>query len=436
MDNNISFLTGINDPYLKLDNPAETIEDTDTHIVHVIQTYPMHCPQCGQLMRKNGFKSRRQRVRILPISGCPSFLEIKKQQYICPPSKLCPATVTAVAKVAGIDSGCRISQRVKQHIALQLEDNISQKELGKLNFVSANTVERVLWTTKAEFKVAQQWLPKAIAFDDFSSGRFATSGMSMILMNPVNHRLIDVIKSRNSRYMKGYFYRHFSRQARWSVELVVVDLYQPYRHLIHELFPNAKIIADHFHVVVQAYRALQRVRIKVMNHYGSGTHEYRALKHYWKLLVQRMDKLDYVHYYSRRNFRHEQLSNGAIVDRLLDLSQDLQKAYSYYQRLVLSLTNQDKDELKLLLKIKWTDLPYPLQRVQRTLRSHLSEIINSMKHHLSNGPLEGTNNKVKMIKRTACGFRNFNNFRLRILLASKGSNTMTKRKISLDKEVA
>lgn len=436
MDNDISFLTGINDPYLKLDNPAETIEDNDTHVVHVIQTYPMHCPHCGQLMRKNGFKSRHQRVRILPISGCPSFLEIKKQQYICPPSKLCPSMVTSVAKVKGIASGCRISQRVKQHIALQLEDDISQKELGKINFVSANTVERVLWTTKSEFKVAHQWLPKAIAFDDFSSGRFATSGMSMILMNPVNHRLIDVIKSRNSRYMKCYFYRHFSRQARWSVELVVVDLYQPYRRLIHELFPNAKIIADHFHVVVQAYRALQQVRIKVMNHYGSGTHEYRALKHYWRLLAQRVDKLDYVHYYSRRNFRYKQLSNSEIVDRLLDLSQDLQEAYNYYQRLVLCLTNQDKDELRLLLNIKWTDLPYPLQRVQRTLRSHLSEIINSMKHHLSNGPLEGTNNKIKMIKRTACGFRNFNNFRLRILLASKGSNTMTKRKISLDKEVA
>jgi transposase len=44
----------------------------------------------------------------------------------------------------------------------------------------------------------------------------------------------------------------------------VVDLYQPYRGLIKELFPNANIIADHFHIVAQAYRALQAVRIQVI----------------------------------------------------------------------------------------------------------------------------------------------------------------------------
>ena len=65
----------------------------------------------------------------------------------------------------------------------------------------------------------------------------------------------------------------------------MVDLYQPYRGLIKELFPNAHIIADHFHIVAQAYRALQAARIKVMNHYGHEPHEYRALNRFWKLLL-------------------------------------------------------------------------------------------------------------------------------------------------------
>ena len=58
----------------------------------------------------------------------------------------------------------------------------------------------------------------------------------------------------------------------------------------------------------------------------------------------------------------------------------------------------------------------------RTLRSHKLEIINNFKYqNYTNGPVEGTNNKIKVIKRTAYGFRNFFNFRARILLALPNS---------------
>lgn len=75
------------------------------------------------------------------------------------------------------------------------------------------------------FNPERDWLPSTIAFDDFKSGKFATSGMSKLLMNPMNHRTIDIIQSRNSRYFKQYFYRHFTCHARLAVRLVVVDLY-------------------------------------------------------------------------------------------------------------------------------------------------------------------------------------------------------------------
>lgn len=128
------------------------------------------------------------------------------------------------------------------------------------------------------------WLPRHIAFDDFKSGRFAPSGMSMILMNIENHRTIDIILSRRNRYLRNYFLR-YDRAARLAVRTVTVDLYTPYRHLIHELFPHAIIIADHFHVVAQAYRALNKIRVKAMNQAGNGSHQWRALKHFWKLIL-------------------------------------------------------------------------------------------------------------------------------------------------------
>ena len=54
--------------------------------------------------------------------------------------------------------------------------------------------------------------------------------------------------------------------------------------------------------------------------------------------------------------------------------------------------------------------------------SHKLEIINSFKYqNYTNGPVEGTNNKIKVIQRTAYGFRNFFNFWARILLALPNS---------------
>lgn len=77
----------------------------------------------------------------------------------------------------------------------------------------------------------------------------------MVLINAENHQVINLIKSRKNQYLKSYFLR-FDRKAHLAVLFVVLDLYNPYRNLINELFPNAIIIADHFHIVVQAYMAL------------------------------------------------------------------------------------------------------------------------------------------------------------------------------------
>ncbi len=304
---------------------------------------------------------------------------------------------------------------------IQLTTNESQIDIAKELGISDWTVRRVVFNLDQFFKPNYHWLPRHIAFDDFKSGRFAPSGMSMILMNIENHRTIDIILSRRNRYLRNYFLR-YDRAARLAVRTVTVDLYTPYRHLIHELFPHAIIIADHFHVVAQAYRALNKIRVKAMNQAGNGSHQWRALKHFWKLILTPAGLLKYDNYWSRRNFGYTQLTDVEVIQRLLAFNDDLKQAYRYYQDLILAINHRSKDELNHLLAIKWTQLPQSLQKVQRTLRRHRKEIITSFKYgDYTNGPVEGTNNKIKVIKRTAYGFRNFFNFRARILLALPNS---------------
>ena len=396
------------------------IESHDNQVVvHLIQSYPLRCPRCGQLMLKNGFKI----VNVLgpSLHYQPTIWSIRNQKYLCKPSSACPSTITELAKVKDIKYRHHISQAIKQQVMIQLTTNESQIDIAKELGISDWTVRRIIFNLDQFFKPNYHWLPRHIAFDDFKSGRFAPSGMSMILMNIENHRTIDIILSRRNRYLRNYFLR-YDRAARLAVRTVTVDLYTPYRHLIHELFPHAIIIADHFHVVAQAYRALNKIRVKAMNQAGNGSHQWLALKHFWKLILTPAGLLKYDNYWSRRNFGYTQLTDVEVIQRLLAFNDDLKQAYRYYQDLILAINHRSKDELNHLLAIKWTQLPQSLQKVQRTLRRHRKEIITSFKYgDYTNGPVEGTNNKIKVIKRTAYGFRNFFNFRARILLALPNS---------------
>lgn len=422
MDYSTRTALGIKDSHLELDTAhfKNVIESHDNQVVvHLIQSYPLRCPRCGQLMLKNGFKI----VNVLgpSLHYQPTIWSIRNQKYLCKPSSACPSTITELAKVKDIKYRHHISQAIKQQVMIQLTANESQIDIAKELGISDWTVRRVIFNLDQFFKPNYHWLPRHIAFDDFKSGRFAPSGMSMILMNIENHRTIDIILSRRNRYLRNYFPR-YDRAARLAVRTVTVDLYTPYRHLIHELFPHAIIIADHFHVVAQAYRALNKIRVKAMNQAGNGSHQWRALKHFWKLILTPAGLLKYDNYWSRRNFGYTQLTDVEVIQRLLAFNDDLKQAYRYYQDLILAINHRSKDELNHLLAIKWTQLPQSLQKVQRTLRRHRKEIITSFKYgDYTNGPVEGTNNKIKAIKRTAYGFRNFFNFRARILLALPNS---------------
>ncbi|MDM8332896.1 helix-turn-helix domain-containing protein, partial [Limosilactobacillus pontis] len=172
-------------------------------------------------MRRNGFRKKPVTIKILSVAGKPAVLKIKKQQYLCPPSADCPKRVTQVAQIQGVRFACRITNSVKYHIAQELSDNESIRTIASHHNVSVNTVERQLEGLEDTFKPNRRWLPATIAFDGFKSGKFAQSEMSMILMNPQNHRTIDIIQSRNSRFMRSYFLSRYSKKASWSVRIVV-----------------------------------------------------------------------------------------------------------------------------------------------------------------------------------------------------------------------
>ncbi|UXI85815.1 transposase [Ligilactobacillus salivarius] len=80
------------------------------------------------------------------------------------------------------------------------------------------------------------------------------------------------------------------------------------------------------------------------------------------------------------------------------------------------------NSLKIIIKILASVLFDKEPQALKTIKKHKVEIENSfVLPKLTNGPIEGVNNHIKVIKRIAYGYNNFKHFRLRILISLKNN---------------
>ena len=146
---------------------------------------------------------------------------IWKQKFLC---KKCGHT--SIAHLSDIQPNNHIIDKGKQTVAMKLSENVSQKHIALDNDISTQTVIRAAEGLFVYNKINFHYLPQNIAFDDFKSGIFATSGMSMILIDSVNHRILDVMKDRGAGQLRAYF-NQYSPAARSAVKTITVDLFAP-----------------------------------------------------------------------------------------------------------------------------------------------------------------------------------------------------------------
>lgn len=107
-----------------------------------------------------------------------------------------------------------------------------------------------------------------------------------------------------------------------------------------------------------------------------------------------------------------------MVNYLINLSKPLSKAYHIANKLRYSLKNRDFKRFKeQLLQSKMESYPQKMRTALNSLIKYLDSIENSFVFTLSNGPIEGINNKIKLIKRSGYGYRNFKNLRNRVLIS-------------------
>lgn len=380
---------------------------------------PSACPecgikQCGSNIVKNG--TRTSTLKLTKVSGLPAFLKLKKQRFFC---KACRSSFTAKSSI--VNAHCFITNRVKQLIADKAADTVTKKYIAKECNVSEHTVQRVIHDVANDIRQRPtDALPKHLSFDEFKSVSAVDASMSFICLDNVSHRLVDIVYDRRQSSLEDYFLR-YSRETRNSVETICIDMFTPYMTLANKIFPQANIIIDRFHIVQALNRELNSCRVAKMNSVRySNPRLYNKFKRYWKVLLAKEDNLHHQPYAYYRLFDWLTNTQG-IATYLLDQDKVLAGTYRVVHDLRNALQCNDYQQFTYALSMANThQISDGLKKVIRTLKKLSKHIQNTFQYkELTNGPVEGTNNKIKVLKRGAYGYRNYQNFRDRILLTTR-----------------
>ena len=397
----ITKLLGIEDQNIKIDN----LFDAGTHkeiLVHLDYDAPP-CPARKGQMAKYDFQ-KPSKIPYLETAGYKTLIRLKKRRFRC---KNCGKM--AVAETSLVQKNHQIASAVKQKIAQLLVEKQAMTDIAHRLSILTSTVIRKL----KEFKFETNWqkLPEIMSWDEYS---FKKGKMSFIAQDFNTNEVLAILDGRTQAVIRNHFLR-YPRQVRMRVKVMTMDMFSPYYQLAKQLFPHAQIVLDRFRIIQHLSRAMNRVRIQIMNQFDRKSQEYRALKRYWKLLQQDSRKLSHKRFY-RPAFRAH-LTNQEILHQLLSYSDQLRQHYELYQLLLFHFQEKQTNHFFDLMEENLSAVHPIFQTVCRTFLKDRDKITNALELPYSNAKLEATNNLIKVIKRNAFGFRNFDNFKKRILIA-------------------
>lgn len=250
---------------------------------------------------------------------------------------------------------------------------------------------------------------RQLAMDEFAiqkGHRYAT-----VIVEPSCKRVLWIGRGRSRKDIRPFF-EMLGEQGRQRIEAVAMDMSGAYRHEVKAQCPNAKIVFDLFHVVAKYGReVIDRVRVDEANRLKDDKPARKVIKGARWLLLR-----------NKRNVKRHK--DRVRLKELLAANRKLATVY------VL------KDDLKHLWDFKYLGAAKrfwkqwynrairsriePLKTFARNLKEHIDSILSHCTFPLHTGLLEGINNKIKVIKRMAYGYRDDDYFFLKIRQAFPG----------------
>jgi len=197
------------------------------------------------------------------------------------------------------------------------------------------------------------------------------------------------------------FLKKLARKGK-KLKAVSMDMGISFFSAVRQALPNVDIVFDRYHIMAlmnQGLESLRRDQQKELDSIGKKT-----LKGNRFLLLRNYDSLKPDH--------------KERLDALMKANQPLFVMHSMKEQLRLLWEKANYKQGMTFLEIWCKDAQQSgikqLVKVAKTLAGYRTAILNYFKHRITNAVLEGTNNKIKTLKRQAYGFRDMEYFKLRL----------------------
>lgn len=351
------------------------------------------CPECSRLTSKL-VDTTPKVYRDLNLLNRVCFIEIDHRRFEC-----CDCSKTFMEPLAFAGPNRHYTRRFESEVYECCKE--TNAVYAGMKFGISDKTAWSIYLSLAKQKLEVQTLSKPIeeiGIDEISMHK-GHKDFVLVITDITNKRVLEVLSDRKKETLKAYLHE-LSENIKHNIKAVAIDLWSAYRSAVEEELPQVIIVADRFHVMQNLNKALDACRKK----------EKRASKEEdWKHAKYTLLK-------NQENLSEEERN---ILTRVCNASKSLKTCYDLKERFraIFNETENREEARKKLYTWIFDVIKSDLEEYYafvKTLLNWEENIINYFLNRLSSGFVEGVNSKIKLIKRKAFGYVNFENFKIKI----------------------
>lgn len=352
------------------------------------------CAGCGsgEVIRKG--RDIRE-IRTLPIGKRPVFLVLHLHRLFC---KTCGALRQEPIEVAA----------PKKHWAKALERYVVEllrhstvEDVARHLGMSWDTVKEIhLSALRRKYPHRKLRHLKYLGVDEIAV-RKGHSYLTVVV-DLVSGAVVWVAPHRTTESLEVFL--RLVKRSGAQIKAIAMDLWQAYTTAVLRHFPSRVIVFDRYHIIARCNDMLDAVRR------GAARDASRAEKAVYigvrYLLLGAEEKIE------------TNVEAKAKLERLFAINQPLYTAYLLKEELRAfwncTTRTEAEQSLENWLKKAQSSRVVEVVRFAQTIATHRTGLLNYFDHPCTTGKVEGINNKIKVLKRQAYGFRDMDYFSLRI----------------------
>ena len=360
------------------------------------------CPYCGTICQKVNDRHIHP-VTDRPLERPGLKLEVLKRRWKCP-NTFC-STKTFTEQIEGLNRRRTHTDLFCDHV-YQLSRQMTfsgvhryLKETYGCQTALATVYRAAIEQLHQRVSLPQQVETPFVGLDEFAKGKGHNYGV--VLVDLVRRKVIDVDGGGKTKKAAK---RLLAKLSGEGVKACAIDMWPPFKAACQEVLPQARVVVDHFHVIKLVTEAVDRLRKKARSHLRSPEKK-QALFKYKKLFGMGLETLT-------PNQEHrlwELLSWDEDLSRAYELKELLRAIYAGEK---FQTATEEVDQW--IQEAKASGIP-EMQEVAETLVRWKPEILNFWMHRITNAVTEGKIHKIKVLRRNAYHYNNFEHLRLKIL---------------------